>query len=93
MATAIDLWTAFRENALPNQSVPWLGCLKLVEKSDKSVKPVIIYMPHFKVFPRFKESSYRGILPEINERKTLSPNFLIRSKDDKSYENVNDEFF
>ena len=58
LGSAIDLWTAFRENAYPNQSAPWVGYLMLVEKSEKSTTPVRVSEPHFKVFSEFIGSSY-----------------------------------
>ena len=58
LGSAVDLWTAFREKAFPNQSAPWIGYFMLVEKSEKSTTPVKISEPHFKSFPEFKDSSY-----------------------------------
>ncbi|MCE1164479.1 MAG: PaeR7I family type II restriction endonuclease, partial [Bacteroidetes bacterium] len=48
LGSAVDLWTAFREKAFPNQSAPWVGYLMVVEKSEKSKKTVKISEPHFK---------------------------------------------
>jgi len=58
LGSAVDLWTAYRENAFPNQSSPWLGYLFLVEKSAKSISPVRVTQPYFKVFPEFEGTSY-----------------------------------
>lgn len=58
IGSATDIWTAFRENAFPNQSAPWLGFLIVVEKSEKSTKPVKIHEPHFAAFKDFQKSSY-----------------------------------
>ena len=95
LGSAIDLWTAFRENAFPNQSAPWLGYLMLVEKSDKSTKPVRVYEPHFKVFPEFNESSYleRYIIlcRKLMRERLYSQTCLIWSKDDMSYGNIKEE--
>lgn len=58
LGSAVDLWTAFREKAFPNQSAPWLGYFMLVEKCDKSTSPVKISEPHFKSFTEFQGASY-----------------------------------
>jgi hypothetical protein len=58
LGSAIDLWTAFRENAYPNQAIPWLGYLMIVEKSDKSTSPVRLSEPYFPVFKEFHNTSY-----------------------------------
>lgn len=58
LGSAVDLWTAFREKAFPNQSAPWLGYFMLVERCDKSTSPVKISEPHFKSFAEFQGASY-----------------------------------
>ena len=58
LGSAVDLWTAFRENAFPNQSSPWVGYLLLVEKSKKSTTTVRISEPYFKVFEEFRDTNY-----------------------------------
>lgn len=58
IGTAHDLWTAFREEALGDQSRPFLGWLMLVEDSPKSRKPVRDRSPHFPIFEDFKGASY-----------------------------------
>ena len=58
MGSALDLWTAFRENAFNRPVRPWLGYLFLLEDCPKSQKPVKVREPHFKVLPEFREASY-----------------------------------
>lgn len=58
LGSATDLWTAFRENAFPNQTAPWLGYLMIVEKSDRSTKAVRNLEPYFPIFKEFKHTSY-----------------------------------
>ena len=58
LGSAVDLWTAYRENAFPNQSSPWLGYLFVVEKSKKSTSTVRITQPYFKVFKEFEDTTY-----------------------------------
>lgn len=57
IGNAVDLWTAFRENAF-GTAQPWVGYLMLLEDSPKSRRPVKIREPHFPVFPEFRGSSY-----------------------------------
>ncbi len=95
LGSAIDLWTAFRENAYPNQSAPWVGYLMLVEKSDKSTKPVRVNEPHFKVLPEFVGGSYidryRILCQKLMLERHYSQCCLLWSKDDCSYGNVAEE--
>lgn len=58
LGSALDIWTAYRENAFPNQASPWLGYLFVLERSAKSSAPVRITQPYFKVFPEFENTSY-----------------------------------
>jgi hypothetical protein len=58
MGTALDLWTAFREQAFGSAIRPWIGYLFLLEDCASSTKPVGVKEPHFKVFPEFRDSSY-----------------------------------
>ena len=58
MGSALDLWTAFREEAFGSSVRPWIGYLFLLEDCVSSTKPVGVKEPHFKVFPEFLASSY-----------------------------------
>jgi len=58
MGSALDLWTAFRENAFGSATRPWIGYVFLLEDCPRSTKPVSVKEPHFKVFPEFQGSSY-----------------------------------
>lgn len=58
LGSAIDLWTAFRENGFPQKQLPWLGYMILVEKSIKSTTPIRLQEPHYNVRPEFYDSSY-----------------------------------
>lgn len=59
MGSALDLWTAFRENAFKNTLRPWLGYLFLLEDCPGSCRPVRVREPHFSVFPEFLTASYK----------------------------------
>lgn len=58
LGSAVDLWTAFRENVFPNQQAPWVGYLMIVEKTEKSTTSVRVSEPHFQVMPEFKNTGY-----------------------------------
>jgi hypothetical protein len=58
MGSALDLWTAFREEAFGSAVRPWIGYMFLLEDCAASTKPVGVKEPHFKVFPEFRNSSY-----------------------------------
>lgn len=58
MGSALDLWTAFRENAFRHTVRPWLGYLFLLEDCPQSRTPVKVREPHFQVFPDFRDASY-----------------------------------
>jgi len=58
LGSAVDLWTAFRENGFPQNQQPWLGYMILVESTEKSTRPVRLQEPHYKVRSEFKNTSY-----------------------------------
>ena len=58
LGSAVDLWTAFREQGFAQKQPPWLGYLILVEKTKKSTSPVRLQEPYFKVRPEFQNTSY-----------------------------------
>ena len=60
VGTAVDLWTAYRENAFGEQPRPFLGWLILLEDAPESRKPVNNPSHHFPVFADFRDASYAG---------------------------------
>ncbi len=58
LGSAVDLWTAFKENGFPQNQPPWLGYLILVEKNEKSSNPVRLQEPHYAVRKEFLETGY-----------------------------------
>ena len=60
IGTALDLWTAFREEAFGEQPRPFVGWLMMVEDAPESRRLVSDKdkSPHFPVFEKFKNSSY-----------------------------------
>lgn len=95
IGSAVDLWTAYRENAFPNQSAPWLGYLMLVENTEKSIRPVRVSEPHFKVLSEFLESSYidryKILCKKLMFERHYNQCCLLWSKKDATYGNVSSE--
>ena len=58
MASAVDIWTAFREHAYLDSPQPFLGYFFMLEDCQASNRPVSVKEPHFKVFPEFIDASY-----------------------------------
>lgn len=58
MGSALDLWTAFREQAFGSAVRPWIGYMFLLEDCPASTRAVGVNEPHFKVFSEFRDSSY-----------------------------------
>jgi hypothetical protein len=58
IGSALDLWTAFREQAYLESPQPFLGYFFMLEDCKASNRPVRIKEPHFKVFPEFVGASY-----------------------------------
>jgi Restriction endonuclease XhoI len=92
LGSAIDLWTAFREKAYPNQAAPWLGYMMIVEQSQKSTSPIRISEPYFKVFEEFRNTSYidryRLFCQKLMLERLYSQCCLLWSTDDFEYGNV-----
>jgi len=58
LGNAVDLWAAYREGAFKPSQRPWLGYVFLLEECAKSLVPVKVKEPHYRVFEEFRESSY-----------------------------------
>jgi hypothetical protein len=58
LGNATDIWAAFREGAFAPSLRPWLGYVMVLEESDRSLSPVAVKEPHFKVFEDFRGASY-----------------------------------
>ena len=68
IGSAVDLWTAFRENQFPGQAAPWIGYLTVVGKDEGSTNPVRNNEPHYPVLPIAtgfcaRNSFWKGIIP------------------------------
>lgn len=73
LGNATDLWAAYREGAFQPSQRPWLGYVFLLEDCPKSQAPVRMKMPHFPVFPEFREASYA-------QRYQILPTKLLRER-------------
>lgn len=58
LGSATDLWAAYREGAFAPSQRPWLGYVMMLEETERSLRPVGVCEPHFKVFDEFRGASY-----------------------------------
>ena len=58
LGSSLDLSTALSEKSLPFTIMPWLGYLVIIEKNEKSTKPVKVQERLYKVRDEFNDSSY-----------------------------------
>ncbi len=58
IGSAVDFWTAFRENSFPQKQQPWLGFVILVEQTSKSTSKVRLQEQHFEARAEFQNTSY-----------------------------------
>lgn len=86
LGSATDLWTAYREGAFEHSQKPWLGYFMLLEEAKKSLTPVAVKEPHFKVFEEFRDASYAKryelfCLKLVRERLYDATCFLLSDKE------------
>ena len=87
LGSATDLWAAYREGAFRPSPRPWLGYLFLLEHSKRSMAPVKVREPHFRVFSEFKDASYAGryqilLSKLVRERLYDAACFLLCSQEE-----------
>lgn len=86
LGSAVDFWTAFRENLFPNQQSPWLGYLLIVEDSELSRRSVRVQSSKFPTLDEFEQTSYLdryAIMCKklVRERHYTASTLLYTSKD------------
>ena len=59
LGSAVDIWTAYREEVFGIQQQPWVGYFMLLEDCHNSSLPVATKSPHFKVMQEFDNASYK----------------------------------
>ncbi len=62
MGSALDLWTAFRENAFGSATRPWIGYMFLLEDCPRSTAPVSCQGTAFQSFSRVPKFVLRQAL-------------------------------
>lgn len=60
IATAHDLWAAYREGAFGKHAPPFVGRLMLLEDCPASYTPTSDQSPHFSVLSEFEKASHAG---------------------------------
>lgn len=95
IGSAVDLWTAFRENQFPGQAAPWIGYLTVVGKDEGSVNPVRNNEPHYPVLPEFKTASYldryRILCQKLILERHYSMAALVCTSGPDHYEEVSED--
>jgi hypothetical protein len=95
LGSAVDLWTAFRENGYPQKQPPWVGYLMLVEKTKKSTSEIRIQEPHYNVRKEFKNTSYIDryaiFCQKLMQERHYSGTCLIWTDSKKNYGIVDEE--
>ena len=95
LGSAVDLWTAFRENVFPNQNAPWVGYLMTVERCAKSTSIVRIAEPHFDVLNEFKNTSYLDRYSILCKKLILERHYtsaaLLWTSDSNTYGNASED--
>lgn len=93
LGSAVDLWTAYREKAFPdNLSAPWVGYVMVAEKSVGSIAKVRTQAPYFEVFPEFHDTTYLDRYRILCEKLVLERHYtaaaLIWTSNDRTYGSV-----
>ncbi len=95
LGSAVDLWTAFREAAFPNQQAPWLGYLMVLERTEKSTSEVRLNSSHYPVFPDFENTSYLDRYQIFCRKMMLERHYtaaaLVWTSQDGAHGNVSED--
>ena len=95
LGSAVDLWTAFRENVFPKQHSPWVGYVMVLEESSESMKPVKVIEPHFKALQEFKNTSYaeryRLLCKKLMLERHYTATALILTSKKRDYRSLSEE--
>lgn len=95
IGSAVDLWTAFRENQFPNQTAPWIGYITIVGKDSSSTRIIHNNEPYYPVLPEFKSTSYldryRILCQKLIMERHYSMATLICTSGPNHYESVSDD--
>jgi hypothetical protein len=95
LGSAVDLWTAFREQGFPQTQPPWVGYMILVERKDKSTTTVRLKEPYFKVRPEFQNTSYldRYVIfcQKLMQERHYSATSLIWTNDLTDYGSLDED--
>jgi len=95
LGSAVDIWTAFREQSFPNQDAPWLGYLVMVEKAAGSTRPVGVPKTHFPTREEFQGTSYLERYKLLCQKLVLERHYtsaaLLWTQPDYSFGDVSED--
>ncbi|MCI6872739.1 MULTISPECIES: PaeR7I family type II restriction endonuclease [Hallerella] len=92
IGSAVDLWTAYRENQFPNQQAPWVGYIMVVGKDIGSTTPVKNNELIYPVLPEFGKASYidryRILCKKLKLERHYTSTALLWTSSEKKYGDV-----
>lgn len=95
IGSAVDFWTAFRENQFPGQLAPWIGYLTVVGKDEGSINPVRNNEAHYPILPEFKTAGYldryRILCQKLILERHYSMAALVCTSGPDHYEDVSED--
>lgn len=94
LGSAIDLWTAYRENGYGHQVAPWLGYVTLIGKNEESMRPVMVKSPHFDARHEFESLSYllryNQLCMKLISERHYNAACVIATEPNHSFESLSD---
>ncbi|MCR5613410.1 PaeR7I family type II restriction endonuclease [Treponema sp.] len=95
LGSAVDFWTSFKWKSFNEQMPPWLGYLMVVEEDIKSISPVAVSEPIFRVRDEFRNTSYLDrfhiFCSKLMAERHYNAASLLFTKKDYTYNCFRDE--
>lgn len=92
---AVDIWTAYRENAFPDQQQPFVWYLMVAEKTEKSSRPVKLTNAHFPILEEFQKTSYldryKIFCQKLMRERHYTATALIWTANEKEYWDLSED--
>lgn len=95
IGSALDFWTAYRENSYPRQRNPFVGYILVVGKDEKSSSIVRCNETHYKVRSEFEETTYLDrydiLCDKLQNEKLYTAAAVIWTDCSRNWGNLNDD--
>lgn len=86
---AVDIWTAYREKAFPEQQQPFVWYVMVAEKTNGSSAPVRLGKSHFPILEEFHNTSYldryRIFCQKLTRERHYTATALIWTSNENEY--------